>query len=137
MTTNPSAIADDRAAVAAVPQRIVAAWADHDAGAFARAFTEDGTLIITGVSRTGRQEIESFMAQAFTGPFKGTQVTGTPYAVKPLAENVVLVLTQGGVLAPGETEVAAERAIRASWLLVKQDGEWLITAYQNTPVQAA
>ncbi|MFD6756885.1 SgcJ/EcaC family oxidoreductase [Micromonospora gifhornensis] len=138
MTNNlvqPSAT-DDQAAVAAVPQRIVEAWAAHDAAAFARAFTEDGTLIITGVLRTGRAEIESFMTQAFAGPFKGTRVTGTPFAIKPLAKDVVLVMTAGGVLAPGESEVSAERAIRASWLLVRQDGQWLITAYQNTPTQA-
>ena len=52
----------DQAAVAAIPQHVVAAWADHDADAFAGAFTEDGTLILPGLFLKGREEIRSHMA---------------------------------------------------------------------------
>ncbi|MEV0460191.1 SgcJ/EcaC family oxidoreductase [Catellatospora methionotrophica] len=140
MSDAATAVIDDAdlAAVTSVPQRIIEAWAKHDADAFAAAFTEDGTLILPGdIFLRGREEVRGFMAAAFAGPYQGTRVTGTPLALKPLGESVVLVLTQGGVLAPGEEAVSAERAIRASWLLAKQDGEWLITAYQNTPVKAS
>jgi uncharacterized protein (TIGR02246 family) len=123
----------DQAAIQAVPGRIVAAWAQHDAAAFARVFAEDGSMILPGVYLTGRKAIQDFMDQAFAGPYRGTRVTGTPIAVKPLAKNVVLVLTQGGVVAAGEEEVSSASTIRASWLLRKQGGEWLLTAYQNTP----
>jgi uncharacterized protein (TIGR02246 family) len=127
----------DEAEVRGVSERIVTAWAKHDADAFAEAFTEDGSLILPGgIYLKSREEVRAFMAQAFAGPYKGTRVTGTPLAVKPLADNVVLMLTQGGVLAPGESTVSAEREIRASWLLAKRGGKWLITAYQNTPVNA-
>ena len=124
------------ATVQHVAEQIMTAWADHDADAFADTFTKDGTLIIPGdVYLKGRDEIRSYMGKAFAGPYRGTTVTGTPIAVKPLSDNVVLMLTQGGVLAPGETDVAADRAIRASWLLAKEQGEWRITAYQNTPIK--
>ncbi|MEU5725670.1 MULTISPECIES: SgcJ/EcaC family oxidoreductase [unclassified Micromonospora] len=125
------------AAIQAVPGRIVQAWADNDGAAFAAAFAEDGTLILPGVFLTGRKEIQGFMSQAYAGPYKGTNVTGTPLAVKQLGEGAALVITQGGVLQPGETEVAPERAIRATWTLVKQGPDWLITAYQNTPLRAS
>lgn len=120
-----------------VPDRIVAAWQAKDADAFAATFTEDGSMILPGdIYLTGRQRIRNFMAEAFSGPYRGTQVTGTPLAYKRLADDVVLLLTQGGVLADGDSEVPADNAIRASWLLQRVGGRWLITAYQNTPIAA-
>ncbi|MEV7008618.1 SgcJ/EcaC family oxidoreductase [Streptosporangium sp. NPDC051022] len=127
----------DKAAVAALPQRVIAAWADHDADAFAQIFTEDGTMILPGLYCKGREEIRAFMASAFEGRFKGTQVTGRPIDVRFLNGEAGVVITQGGVLAPGETEVADERAIRASWAVVKQDGQWYLASYQNSPALAA
>ncbi len=126
------------AKVRAVPQRISKAWAQHDAEAFGNAFTEDGTLILPGnVFLTSRKDIRDFMDKGFSGPYKGTRVTGEPIDVKYLARNIAVVITKGGVLAPGETEVAPERAIRAMWVLKRRDRQWLIECYQNTPIGAA
>lgn len=126
---------DDAQAAQKVIGRIVSAWAKNDADAFADTFTEDGSLILPGVFLESRDKIRAFMTQAFAGPYKGTNVTGQPLMMKPLADGV-LVITQGGVLMAGETQVAPERAIRASWLLSRKSPEWLIYAYQNTPVQS-
>ena len=49
----------------------------------------------------------------------------------------MLLVTSGGVLRPGESQVSDARAIRATWLVVKRDGQWLLTAYQNCPAVAA
>ena len=123
----------DLAAIAGIPQRIVAAWADHDADAFAGVFTEDGSLILPGLHLKSRDAIRSYMSGAFAGPYQGTRVTGQPVDLRPLGRDAGVLITQGGVLAPGETEVAPERAIRASWVVVRQDGEWRLAAYQNSP----
>lgn len=139
MTTNslgPQVSTDDRAAVAALPERVVQAWAANDADTFAGLFTPDGTMILPGVTRKGRDDIRDFMAQGFAGPYKGTRVTGQPFDIRFIGPDVALLLTEGGVLAPGETEVAAERAIRASWLLVRTPDGWQLTAYQNSPRDA-
>jgi uncharacterized protein (TIGR02246 family) len=127
----------EQAAIAAVPARMITAWAAHDADAFADLFTEDGTMILPGLYKKGRDEIRAFMAAEYAGRFKGTQVTGQPIDIKPLSADAVALLTQGGVLAPGETELSAEAAIRASWILVKRDGKWLLAVYQNCPLNPA
>lgn len=137
MTTSekaaPAATEADQVAVAALTQRVVAAWAYHDFDAFAGVFTEDGTMILPGVYRKGREEIRAYMAEAFQGRYQGTQVTGKPIDMRFLAGDVCLLLTLGGVLEPGESEITPASAIRASWLAVRRDGQWQLAAYQNSP----
>jgi uncharacterized protein (TIGR02246 family) len=141
MTKSTSSIAPgpsgaEQAAVAAVPGRIVAAWAAHDAKAFGEVFAPDGTMILPGVFLTGREEISSFMGQAFAGAYQGTRVTGQPVNMRFLSDEAALLITVGGVVAAGQSEFSDEQAIRASWLVVKQDGQWLLAAYQNSPRDA-
>jgi len=138
-TTAPaSAIpsAADQAAIAAVPARMVAAWAAHDADAFADLFTEDGTLILPGIYKKGKDEIRKYMAAEYAGAYKGSTVTGAPIEIKPLRAGAVALLTQGGVIPAGETELPDEAAIRASWILVKRNRKWLLAVYQNCPRDA-
>ena len=129
-----SAVPDtDKAAVTALTQRVVVAWEYHDAEAFASVFIDDGTIILPGVYCKGREEIRRYMAEAFVGKYKGTQVTGKPVDIRFLTPDVGVLLTVGGVLEPGETELTTDSAIRASWLVVKRTGEWWLAAYQNSP----
>jgi uncharacterized protein (TIGR02246 family) len=133
-TTNPAGLSDaDKVAIASLTQRVIAAWAYHDADAFADVFTEDGTMILAGVYHKGRATIRDYMAGAFKGIYKGTQVTGKPLDMRPLGGDAAILLSQGGVLEPGESEVSQSAAIRAAWVVVKQDGRWRLAAYQNTP----
>ena len=139
MTTETSAPSSPKipdalmAEIAAVPGRLVSAWAAHDAEAFSQLFIQDGTLILPGVYKKGRNEIRQFMAAAYAGPYKGTSVTGSPLEIKPLGTDAVALVTVGGVLEAGETEVSTKQAIRASWILVRDDGTWRLAVYQNCP----
>ncbi|MDQ2586814.1 SgcJ/EcaC family oxidoreductase [Saccharothrix yanglingensis] len=127
---NPQA---DQAAIAALTQKVLAAWAYHDADTFASVFVDDGTMILPGSLSTGRDEIREQMTKEWAGRWKGTQVTGKPISIRVLGPDVILLLSLGGVLHPGETEVTEANAIRASWLAVRRDGEWKLAAYQNSP----
>ncbi|MEV4118611.1 SgcJ/EcaC family oxidoreductase [Micromonospora sp. NPDC049645] len=128
-----AAQAADQAAIAALPARMIETWAAHDTDGFADLFAEDGTLILPGVYKKGRAEIQQFMTAAFAGPYKGTRVTGQPIDIKPLGAGVVALITQGGVIPAGETDLPEKAAIRASWILVKRDGQWRLAVYQNCP----
>lgn len=124
----------DKAAIAALTQKVVAAWAYHDAETFASVFTDDGTMILPGVFSDGRDAVRAHMEKAFKEHYKGTQVTGKPISIRSLGPDTAILLSNGGILKPGETEVTDASAIRASWLVVRQeDRQWLLAAYQNTP----
>ncbi len=124
----------DKAAIAALTQKVAAAWAGHDADAFADQFVDNATMILTGVFCEGRTAARDFLTKAFQGPFKGTRVTGTPISMRMLGDNAAILLSRGGVLAPGETRPSHQRAIHASWVVVRHGDEWRLAAYQNTPV---
>jgi uncharacterized protein (TIGR02246 family) len=128
MTSN-----SDAAAIAALTQRMVAGWAYGEAETIADLFVEDGTMILAGVYCANRDEVREYMAKAFEGRYKGTQVTGKPISIRALGPDVAILLSQGGVLEAGETEVSETGAIRASWLVVRRDGQWRLAAYQNSP----
>jgi uncharacterized protein (TIGR02246 family) len=125
----------DQVGIASLTQKVIAAWAYHDADGFADLFIENGTMILAGVYRSGREEIREFLKEAYEGRYKGTQVTGKPLGIRVLGPDSAILVSQGGVLEAGESEVSADAAIRASWVVVKQDDQWLLAAYQNTPVQ--
>jgi uncharacterized protein (TIGR02246 family) len=93
-------------------------------------------MILPGVFLTGREEISEYMGKAFAGVYKDTQVTGTPLNLRFLGKSAALLITLGGVLAAGESEVSNDEAIRASWLVVKKGGKWQLAAYQNSPRDA-
>jgi len=123
----------DKVAIAALTQRVVAAWAYHDAEAFASVFTDDATMVLPGVFLQGKAPIQAYMAKAFQEQYQGTQVTGKPLDLRFLGNEGAVLTTLGGVLRPGESEVADDEAIRAAWITVKVDGDWKLAAYVNTP----
>ncbi|MET8144099.1 SgcJ/EcaC family oxidoreductase [Sphaerisporangium sp. NPDC005288] len=136
-TAAPAVTDKDKAAVVSVPSRIVAAWASHNAKAFAEVFTPDGTMILPGAFSKGTADIEAYMTAAFAGPYKGTQVTGLPIDMRFLNADTALVITQGGVLAAGENKVHPDRAVRATWVVARHEGQWKLAAYQNSPLESA
>ena len=135
MTTTETGAAADQAAIAALTQKVIAAWAYGDADGVAGVFTEDGTMILPGIFKKGREEIRAFLKESFAGNYKDTQVTGRPIEIRFFTPDSGVLITQGGVLGPGETEVADSQSIRASWTVVKRDGSWHLASYQNTPAK--
>ena len=136
MSEPTSPVTADADAIRGIPQRVVDAWAAQDGAAFGAVFTKDGSMILPGVHLSGRDAIEEFMTAAFAGPYRGTRVVGTPQSLRFLGPDVAVVVSRGGVLAPGGTELAPERAVHATWVVQRSDeGTWLLASYQNTPAQ--
>jgi len=129
---NPSAT--DESALRRVTERTTEAWARHDADAFAETFTKDAKVVIAGTYLRGRDEVRSYMSAAFSGPIKGTTVTSPPVSAEYINAETGLVITEGGVVLPGERAVSPERAIRGTWVLAVEEGKWRIRAYHSSPI---
>jgi uncharacterized protein (TIGR02246 family) len=133
-TKATSVLADNDSSVRHVLDGIYTAWASNDADAFAALFTPDATSVLPGQYRTNRNEIRANMAAGFAGPLKGSRVLDEVQSIRSLDDASAVAVTKSGVLFAGETEVPAERWVRATWVLSRQDGQWLVAAYHNCSV---
>lgn len=126
--------ADEKAALA-VPQRIQNAWLRNDADAFADVFTENGSLLLQDNQLVSREEIRGYMRASFHGLLKGAHVNGWPLDVKFLTPDVAVVVTEGGIIRPGESEIAAENQIRAVWVIVRTEDGPRLVSHQSSPIK--
>ncbi len=122
-------------AVLTVPQRIMGAWARNDADLFADTFTDNGSLLLNDNQMTSREQIRAYMAAGYAGPLKGAKVHGWPLQVTRLSERAAMVVTQGGIMFPGEERIADRNSIRAMWLIVAEEGRWKLLSHQSSPIK--
>jgi len=128
---------EDIAAIQAVMADSYKAWSANDADGMVADYTEDATAIMPGAFRGDREEIRSSMAFAFGGPLKDTSTYNKQLGVRFLSDDTAIVLTESGILFGDQTEVPDEGKVNCTWVLHKQDGQWKIAAYHNSPVQVA
>ncbi|MFG1891242.1 SgcJ/EcaC family oxidoreductase [Micromonospora sp. NPDC049051] len=117
-----------------VPMRIQDAWLHNDADAFARVFAPNGSLLMQDNQLRGRDEIHAYMSAGFDGPLRGASVKGWPISVTFLSDDAAVLVTEGGIRMPGETETARERQIRAVWVVVRQGDDWQLMSHQSSPI---
>jgi uncharacterized protein (TIGR02246 family) len=123
---------EDEAAIKAVLDNAYKAWEANDADAFVSDYTDDATAIMPGSFRDSREAVRESMAQAFEGPLKGSSTYNKVLSIRSLGDDGAIVLSESGILFPGETELPEDRKVNATWVLEKRDGRWLIASYHNS-----
>jgi uncharacterized protein (TIGR02246 family) len=126
----------DEAAIRAVLDDSYRAWAAGDAEGMVAAYTDDASAIMTGSLRDSREVIRESMAASFAGPLKNTSTSNKQLSIRFLGSDVAIVLSESGILFPGQSEIPEASKVNATWVLEKRDGGWLIAAYHNSPVHA-
>ena len=119
--------------VMSVIHAVYDAWADGDADAFARLYTDDATVVQPGIYKENNEVIRTTMAAAFAGPLKGSTVLDKPQGVRFLGPDTAVVITESGILMPGQTDLPAGGLVRCTWVLTRRDGQWYVAAYHNSP----
>ena len=115
----------DESLIREVVRRWEAAWNAHDMAAMARLVTEDADFVnVWGLHWRGRAEIEREHAERHRGQFKDSVWTTRQVQVQFLRPDVALVHV-GWALQPPREGIL-------SWVMLKEQGQWLIRAAQNT-----
>jgi uncharacterized protein (TIGR02246 family) len=127
----------DQAAVLDVVQGVYDAWDNGNVDAFVADYLEDATAVLPGVHLKSRDEIRAAMQFSFDGPLKGTRTAMKLLDIRLATSAAAIVVTETGVLLPGETAAPPERTVIATWVLVNSEGRWQLAAYSNTPSAAA
>ncbi|MBV2156599.1 SgcJ/EcaC family oxidoreductase [Kitasatospora sp. SUK 42] len=122
-------------AVLTVPLRVGAAWASHDADTLAELYTEDGSELIGDIQLRGREEIRAYLAEAFAGSYRGSRLVDEPVDIKLLTADVAVAVTEGGIVRAGEEAPAPENSFRATWVVVRRDGDWRLFSHQTSPLK--
>ena len=126
---------DVEAELTAHDRRLLDGWNAADAGAFAKAFATDGQVVgFDGSEVTGRAQIEAQMAAIFSDHATGSYV-GIVRHVRSLGPDVALLRAVSGVVPAGTSEIRPALNAVQSLLAHRQDGDWRVVLYQNTPAQ--
>jgi uncharacterized protein (TIGR02246 family) len=133
-TIQPSSTsATDETAVRALYQQMMDGWNQGSGTAFAAVFTEDGDLVaFDGTHFRGRAEIVPFHQELFAKWLKGSRLVGQVKSVRFLSPDSALMHAVGGTIMRGKSHPAPERDSIQTMVAVRQDGAWLLAAFQNT-----
>jgi uncharacterized protein (TIGR02246 family) len=133
----------DEAAVRNIVQEEITAWNSGDAAAYSRHFAADGTFTnIRGEFFIGREPFIQKHDNLFKGPFHGSSLKQDIVSLKFVRPDVAVVEVLTSVtgipkLFPGtNTDDKGRLRTRLLQVVVKDGGEWKITAYHNTDVKS-
>ena len=126
---------DDDSAVRNVLAEYAVAWNGHNTAAFGRLFSEDCDYVnVAGVHWKGVQEIVQREAELFQNRLKTAVRTLTGVEVRFSTPDVALVHATWDVTGRSRPTGKAVPVLKetTTMTMVKTNGKWLITAFQNT-----
>jgi uncharacterized protein (TIGR02246 family) len=124
----------EEAAAFTVPLRARGMWDANDAEGLADIFVENGSFLVGDEQLTSQSQIRDYMKAAFAGGLGGTKLAQEPVEVRLLTADTALIITNGGIVPAGETELPAGASTRDVWITVKRDGVWHLFSLQTSPV---
>lgn len=124
----------DEAQIRDVARQQAVAWNRHDAKAYAALFTENCDVVnVVGWWWKSRAEMQSQLTVAFSHAFRESALTITDVQVRFLTPEIGVAhaywTMTGARMPPGMPE---PRAGIQTLVMTKQQGRWLIAAFQNT-----
>jgi uncharacterized protein (TIGR02246 family) len=131
-----AARADDEAAIRAVEAGQATAWNAHDAGAYARLFSDDADVVnVLGWWWKSRAELEQKLGRAFATVFAHSVLRVEDVSLRFLSDDLAVAHVRwsmtGAISPDGSGRNVPQQGIQTQ-LLKKTAGHWLISEFQNT-----
>jgi uncharacterized protein (TIGR02246 family) len=128
--------AENELPIRTLVERIVVGWNQGSGEAVAAVYADNGTLVAgDGTVKRGREAIARYHEQQFGTSLKDTQLAVRVTSVRFLSKTIALMHSEGGILSPGETELAPGRRGIQSFVVIKTNGAWRVALFQNTRVR--
>ncbi len=116
--------------------RLSGSWARGDAQAYGAEFTDDCDYVaFDGTRFRGPTEPHTHLARLFDTVLKGSRLEGEVESVRFVTPQVAVVHWTGSVAYPWQQRVRRRRQSRQTLVVVRRDGRWQATAFQNTRVR--
>lgn len=134
LNESPAVMEKLRPEIRALIHRYEDAWDRHDPSAVSAFYRDDADIIVrNGPVTHGRQAIADWWASYFAQPrlYRATLIVRDIRMVTPDVA-LVNVVAAGAALEQAHEPVPARYA-RATWLLTRQDGRWLVSALWILP----
>ena len=130
-SSNPS----QETAVSTLYRQLMDSWNRRDATGFAALYDEDSYVVgFDGSQMDGPAEIESTLSQIFADHMTATYVSKIK-GVRFLTPEVAVLRAVVGMIPPGKEDLNPDANAIQTLTATRQDGQWRIAVFQNTPAQ--
>ncbi|MFN8678167.1 MAG: SgcJ/EcaC family oxidoreductase [Thermomicrobiales bacterium] len=126
---------DDARAIASLYWRLLDAWNQRDASAYAALFVDDGYVVgFDGSQMEGQAHIAGELGGIFSDHVTAAYVARVE-GVRFLAKQVAVLRARAGMVLPGQSDINPAANALQTLTAVESDGTWRIAVFQNTPAQ--
>ena len=123
----------DEVQVEALYKKLLDSWNNRDAAEFAGLFADDGNIIgFDGSQANGQREIYYHISQVF-GNHKTASYISIIKEIRFLSDDVAVLRAVAGMVPPGKSDIKPEVNAIQTFIAQKQDDEFRIALFQNTP----
>ncbi|WP_426445855.1 SgcJ/EcaC family oxidoreductase [Paenibacillus sp. S-38] len=130
---------EDLKAIGALFEELKDSWNKGDGVAFGNCFMEDADYVtFMGQHLKGRKQIADVHQMLFNGPLQGSiLLSGASSDLQPrfIAPDVAIVHAIGEVRLAGPAQDPNDRGSINTNVVMKQSGEWKLTAFHNCRIQ--
>ena len=128
-------VEDNTREIEALYRRLLEAWNQRDASAYAALFAADGYVVgFDGSQMEGQAQIARDLGDIFADHVTARYIAKVE-GVRFLAPQVAVLRARVGMAPPGQSDINPAVNALQTLTAVKIDGAWRIAVFQNTPAQ--